>query len=53
MLRQLYFGFTDLALHHGYDPDGEPTAFRTLGTMSVVELRRRLKSAVGRGAIPG
>ncbi len=22
MLRQLYFAFTDLALHHGYDPDG-------------------------------
>ena len=27
MLRQLYFGFTDLALHDDYDPDGERTAF--------------------------
>ena len=26
-LRQLYFGFTDLALHAGFDPDGEETAF--------------------------
>ena len=26
-LRQLYFGFTDLALHADFDPDGEETAF--------------------------
>lgn len=30
--------------------NSEPTARRTLGTMSEVELRRRLRSAVGRGA---
>ena len=34
MLRQLYFGFTDLALHHGYDPDGEPTAFDVQRTVA-------------------
>jgi oligopeptidase A len=27
MLRQLYFSLTDLALHHGYDPDGVESAF--------------------------
>ena len=27
MLRQLYFALTDLALHHGYDPDGSETPF--------------------------
>ncbi|MBY0278041.1 M3 family metallopeptidase [Candidatus Binatia bacterium] len=27
MLRQLYFALTDLALHHGYDPDGRETPF--------------------------
>jgi oligopeptidase A len=27
MLRQLYFGLTDLALHHGFDPDGDRSAF--------------------------
>jgi oligopeptidase A len=27
MLRQLYFALTDLALHHGYDPDGSATPF--------------------------
>jgi oligopeptidase A len=27
MLRQLYFGFTDLALHDGFDPAGDETAF--------------------------
>jgi oligopeptidase A len=27
MLRQLYFGFTDLELHHRYDPDGSEDAF--------------------------
>jgi oligopeptidase A len=27
MLRQLYFAMTDLALHHGYDPDGAESAF--------------------------
>jgi oligopeptidase A len=27
MLRQLYFGFTDLALHHGFDSAGSETAF--------------------------
>jgi oligopeptidase A len=26
-LRQLYFGFTDLALHSGFDPEGDETAF--------------------------
>ncbi len=26
-LRQLMFGFTDLELHHGYDPDGDVTPF--------------------------
>jgi hypothetical protein len=30
----------------------ERTARRTLETMSVVELRRRLRSAVGRAAVP-
>jgi hypothetical protein len=30
----------------------ERTAQRTLETMSEVELRRRLRSAVGRGAVP-
>ena len=34
MLRQLYFGFTDLALHHGYDPSGEPTAFDVQRTVA-------------------
>ena len=27
MLRQLSVGFTDMALHHGYDPDGERSPF--------------------------
>ncbi|HZR84902.1 MAG TPA: M3 family metallopeptidase [Candidatus Binatia bacterium] len=27
MLRQLYFAFTDLALHHGYDPDGPESPY--------------------------
>ena len=27
MLRQLYFGLTDLALHHDFDPQGERNAF--------------------------
>jgi oligopeptidase A len=27
MLRQLYFAFTDLELHHGYDPDGQEIPF--------------------------
>ena len=27
MLRQLYFASTDLALHHGFDPDGPETPF--------------------------
>jgi len=27
MLRQLYFGLTDLALHHSFDPQGERSAF--------------------------
>ncbi len=27
MLRQLYFGFTDMALHDGFDPKGAETAF--------------------------
>jgi oligopeptidase A len=27
MLRQLLFGMTDMALHHGYDPDGDETVF--------------------------
>jgi oligopeptidase A len=27
MLRQLYFALTDLALHHGYDPDGAESPF--------------------------
>ncbi len=27
MLRQLYFALTDLALHHGYDPDGPESPF--------------------------
>ena len=27
MLRQIHFGFTDLALHHGFDPDGDRTVF--------------------------
>ncbi|MEW6272939.1 MAG: M3 family metallopeptidase [Thermodesulfobacteriota bacterium] len=27
MLRQLYFAMTDLALHHGFDPDGPETPF--------------------------
>ena len=31
----------------------ERTAHRTLETMSEVELRRRLRSAVGRGALSG
>lgn len=26
-LRQLYFGFVDLALHHGYDPEGAESPF--------------------------
>jgi oligopeptidase A len=26
-LRQIYFALTDLALHHGYDPDGDETPF--------------------------
>ena len=26
-LRQLYFAFVDLALHHGYDPDGDESPF--------------------------
>lgn len=32
--------------------NSERTAERTLATMSVVELRRRLRSAVGRQAVP-
>jgi oligopeptidase A len=27
MLRQLYFALTDLALHHGFDPEGSETPF--------------------------
>jgi oligopeptidase A len=27
MLRQIYFAATDIALHHGFDPDGRETAF--------------------------
>jgi oligopeptidase A len=27
MLRQLYFGMTDMELHHGFEPGGEETAF--------------------------
>ena len=33
--------------------NNERTAHRTLETMSEVELRRRLRSAVGRGALAG
>lgn len=33
--------------------NGERTARRTLETMSEVELRRRLRSALGRSAVPG
>ena len=32
--------------------NSEPTALRTLDTMSVVELRRRLRSALGRDSSP-
>ena len=32
--------------------NSQRTAERTLATMSVVELRRRLRSAVGRQAVP-
>jgi hypothetical protein len=32
--------------------NNEGTARRTLDTMSVVELRRRLRSALGRAAVP-
>ena len=30
MLRQLYFSVTDLALHHGFDPDGSESVFDLL-----------------------
>ena len=33
--------------------NSERTAYRTVETMSVVELRRRLRSARGRAATPG
>ena len=32
--------------------NGPSTAARTLDTMSVVELRRRLRSALGRASVP-
>merc|ERR1719224_53292 len=46
MVRQLYFGALDMALHHTYTPGGETTPFDYQKELAEREVGRRFRSTV-------